>query len=100
MSIILTTEPSAARRHRESWRGQHNLATFRIDARDPDGELPIHGLTQDAGGDFYGTTAYGGTVGQGVVYRLTTDGTEAGSHLIPLVYLNTGSGTAHESAGR
>jgi uncharacterized repeat protein (TIGR03803 family) len=36
-----------------------------------DGSTPYAGLTQDAAGNLYGTTYYGGTFGKGVVFRLT-----------------------------
>lgn len=35
---------------------------------------PISGLTQDSGGNFYGTTATGGGFGQGSIYKLITVG--------------------------
>ena len=40
-----------------------------------DGAQPVGGLMQGADGNFYGTTAYGGTYGDGTVFRLTSDGT-------------------------
>ncbi len=36
-----------------------------------DGSEPQAGVTRDASGNLYGTTAYGGTTGAGVVYKLT-----------------------------
>ena len=41
-----------------------------------DGAAPQAGLIMDAAGNLYGTTAAGGDVGQGVVFRLASDGTE------------------------
>ena len=41
-----------------------------------DGSLPLAGLVRDAGGNFYGTTFYGGAAGAGVVYQLTPAGVE------------------------
>lgn len=38
---------------------------------DADGSEPMAGLVADATGALYGTTFYGGTAGQGVVYKLT-----------------------------
>ena len=39
-----------------------------------DGEEPFSGLTEGSDGNFYGTTAYGGANGYGVVYRMTPAG--------------------------
>ena len=39
-----------------------------------DGKEPEGALIQASDGDFYGTTAKGGTFGQGTVYRMTADG--------------------------
>jgi uncharacterized repeat protein (TIGR03803 family) len=41
-----------------------------------DGGYPVAGLVMDAAGNLYGTTAYGGAFGQGVVFKLAPDGTE------------------------
>jgi uncharacterized repeat protein (TIGR03803 family) len=41
-----------------------------------DGWSPRSGLVQGSDGNFYGTTLYGGTNGQGTVYRITPDGVE------------------------
>ncbi len=41
-----------------------------------DGGYPYSGVTLDAQGDLYGTTAYGGSSGSGVVYRLSPSGQE------------------------
>lgn len=40
-----------------------------------DGDEPVAGLTQSGANAFYGTTANGGTTGNGVVYRLSRAGT-------------------------
>lgn len=40
----------------------------------PDGSTPKAGLTQDADGNLYGTTFYGGTYGYGTVFKLDTSG--------------------------
>jgi uncharacterized repeat protein (TIGR03803 family) len=42
-----------------------------------DGENPLAGLTEDAAGNFYGTTMEGGTYLWGTIYKLTRDGTES-----------------------
>jgi uncharacterized repeat protein (TIGR03803 family) len=39
-----------------------------------DGTTPLAGLTPGAAGTFYGTTAFGGAEGLGIVYRLTKTG--------------------------
>ena len=41
----------------------------------PDGGDPSAALVQGADGNFYGTTTYGGTYGEGTVFRMTTNGT-------------------------
>jgi uncharacterized repeat protein (TIGR03803 family) len=38
------------------------------------GEKPTAGLVQGSNGDFYGTTAYGGTNGAGTVFKISTNG--------------------------
>lgn len=40
-----------------------------------DGQEPIGGVVQASNGDFYGTTAYGGTNGDGTVFKITPAGT-------------------------
>jgi uncharacterized repeat protein (TIGR03803 family) len=40
-----------------------------------DGAQPVGGLTQGGDGNFYGTTAYGGSYGDGTVFRIAPDGT-------------------------
>jgi uncharacterized repeat protein (TIGR03803 family) len=43
-----------------------------------DGEYPYYGsLFRDGAGNLYGTTGYGGTYGNGTIFRLNTSGTEA-----------------------
>ena len=41
----------------------------------PDGGDPSAALAQGTDGNFYGTTQYGGTYGEGTVFRMTTNGT-------------------------
>ncbi len=41
----------------------------------PDGARPVGGLVEVANGVFYGTTSYGGGLGQGTVFRILADGT-------------------------
>jgi len=40
-----------------------------------DGQYPVAGLVQAAGGDFYGTTYFGGNQSNGTVFKITTGGT-------------------------
>jgi uncharacterized repeat protein (TIGR03803 family) len=46
----------------------------------PDGKEPLGGLIQDAAGNFYGTTGFGGAFQNGDVYELTSDGIESVLH--------------------
>lgn len=41
-----------------------------------DGAYPFAGLSGDAAGNLYGTTEYGGTAGQGTVFKVDTTGNE------------------------
>jgi uncharacterized repeat protein (TIGR03803 family) len=45
-----------------------------------DGYAPVSGVVQDARGNLYGETPYGGADGQGTVYRLTANGKETVIH--------------------
>ena len=45
-----------------------------------DGEYPGGGLIEDAVGNFYGTTGYGGASGNGTVYKLSKSGKETVLH--------------------
>jgi uncharacterized repeat protein (TIGR03803 family) len=40
-----------------------------------DGSLPMVGLVQGTDGSFYGTTFYGGSFGEGTIFRITPSGT-------------------------
>jgi len=42
-----------------------------------DGLLPVAGLTMDAEGNLYGVALYGGTYGQGIVFKLDALGNES-----------------------
>lgn len=42
-----------------------------------DGQLPFSGLVMDDGGSLYGTTLMGGQPGNGTVFKIAPDGTEA-----------------------
>ena len=46
----------------------------------PDGEVPYAGLTRDAAGNLYGTTAFGGKNNLGVVFKLDNAGHETVLH--------------------
>jgi uncharacterized repeat protein (TIGR03803 family) len=48
------------------------LYSFCSQASCADGSAPMGGLVQDTNGTFYGTTYYGGTVGVGTIYSLST----------------------------
>jgi len=41
---------------------------------DTDGSLPIGNLVQGSDGNFYGTTAYGGSYGEGTVFKVSSTG--------------------------
>lgn len=43
----------------------------------PDGARPMGGLVEVSDGVFYGTTSYGGGLGQGSIFRIRSDGTFA-----------------------
>jgi uncharacterized repeat protein (TIGR03803 family) len=45
-----------------------------------DGATPVAGLIRDAAGNLYGTSLYGGTFGNGTVFKLDTTGTETVLH--------------------
>lgn len=62
------------------------LTTLYTFAGGTDGVSPRPGLIQDAAGNFYGTTAFGGSAHQGMVFRLTPTGT-----LTPLYSFTGGS---------
>jgi uncharacterized repeat protein (TIGR03803 family) len=52
-----------------------------------DGNSPFAALIQASDGNFYGTTAYGGTFGDGTVFQITTNGT-----LTTLAWFNGANG--------
>ncbi len=43
----------------------------------PDGRYPVAGLVQDAAGNLYGVTGYGGLYNRGTVYKLDSEGNES-----------------------
>jgi uncharacterized repeat protein (TIGR03803 family) len=45
-----------------------------------DGSTPLGSLIRDKGGNFYGTTQYGGANGWGTIFKLAPDGTETVLH--------------------
>jgi uncharacterized repeat protein (TIGR03803 family) len=51
--------------------GEGGEATLHQFSNTPDGANPYYGLTPDASGNLYGSTAAGGTHGQGMVFVLT-----------------------------
>ena len=52
------------------------LHSFSFQAPTYDGQLPIAGLTLGTDGNFYGTTAYGGTQNGGAIFEITPAGKE------------------------
>jgi len=58
-----------------------NLTTLHSFSGPPgDGAVPVGGLVQGSDGNFYGTTASGGTFFQGTVFRITSSGATAVLH--------------------
>jgi len=55
------------------------LHAFKGNAKD--GYAPVSGVVQDAAGNLFGETPYGGAGGQGTVYRVTADGREHVLHM-------------------
>lgn len=47
---------------------------YEFGSQNGDGKTPAAGVVQDANGNYYGTTDYGGVYGQGTVYSLTQSG--------------------------
>jgi uncharacterized repeat protein (TIGR03803 family) len=63
------------------------LATLYSFTGGNDGSSPFAALIQASDGNFYGTTAYGGTFGDGIVFQITTNGT-----LTTLAWFNGANG--------
>jgi uncharacterized repeat protein (TIGR03803 family) len=53
---------------------------YNFGAYNTDGAQPAAGLVMDAGGNFYGTTFFGGVYTHGTLFRLTPDGAETILH--------------------
>ncbi len=53
------------------------LHTF---AGTPDGATPASGVTMDSSGNLYGTTSFGGSAAQGVIYEISASGQERVLH--------------------
>jgi uncharacterized protein (TIGR03437 family) len=49
--------------------------SFCVDSTCSDGDQPAAGLVQATDGNFYGTTVYGGAIGNGTVFKITPGGT-------------------------
>ena len=74
-----------------------------------DGGVPTAGLTRDASGNLYGTTLFGGTVGAGVVFKVSPTGTETvlytftggadGGNPFGAVLVRDSSGNLYATAG-
>lgn len=67
----------------------------------PDAEFPYGDLIQDAEGNFYGTTGYGGTSNQGTVFKLDVTGKETVLYSFTSVPdgANPHAGLIHDQAG-
>jgi uncharacterized repeat protein (TIGR03803 family) len=50
------------------------LVSFDGDTVPADGDAPVAGVTLDANGNLYGTTVYGGSFGDGIVYEYSSSG--------------------------
>ena len=59
----------------------------------PDGSSPLGGLIQDADGNFYGTTVWGGAYGFGTVFEITAAGTDS------ILYSFTGGADGSQAYG-
>jgi len=67
-----------------------------------DGACPTAGVIRDSAGNLYGTTVYGGTSGQGVVFKLDSAGVETVLHTFtgyPADGANPYAGLDRDSAG-
>ncbi len=69
----------------------HDFASY--SANGGDGSDPHDGLVQATDGNFYGTTQYGGTTGNGTIFRITPDGTYTA------IYSFTGNGGSTTTDG-
>ena len=68
--------------------------------RNPDGERPVAGLIQDAAGNLYGTTLYGGERRLGTVFKLDPTGKETVLHRFTRADgQNPDAGLVRDSAG-
>ncbi len=61
------------------------LVDFTGNGASSKGRFPLAGLTRASDGSFYGTTSAGGATNQGTVFRMTTNGTKAGTSLTTLL---------------
>jgi uncharacterized repeat protein (TIGR03803 family) len=64
-----------------------------------DGNLPGAALVLGTDGSFYGTTYIGGSGNSGTVFRLTTDGTPAGTSFTTIYSFSAESGGANSDGG-
>ena len=51
------------------------IYSFCVDSTCTDGDEPAAGLVQGTDGNFYGTTPFGGAIGNGTVFKITPSGT-------------------------
>jgi uncharacterized repeat protein (TIGR03803 family) len=63
-----------------------------------DGELPYASLIADSAGALYGTTAYGGSAGDGVVYKLTPSGIGFNETVLHAFHTSAGDGEHPQSS--
>ena len=61
-------------------RGHQETVLYSFNCSNGDGSGPLGGLVMDRNGNFYGTTAFGGTYGQGSIYKVTKAGKETVLH--------------------
>jgi hypothetical protein len=64
-----------------------------------DGSQPLAGLVEDANGDLFGTTSYGGEYGSGVVFELVNTGTGYASAPVTILSFQGAPGGANPDGG-
>lgn len=64
--------------------GAQSVVIYSFKGGPEDGKQPQVGLVRDVRGNIYGTTAYGGWYGKGIVFKLAPDGSETVLHSFSL----------------
>ena len=64
----------------------------------PDGSVPVGGLVMDSAGNLYGTTYYGGSCGNGVIYELSPPATQGAAWTEAVLYSFKGCHGGYDSA--